>query len=109
MSNKVHPLHDEALVITYIRENGEYPGDRRTGRTTALALKYIAEAIGKPSVRIYLRDHVDTKQASDHLARKVQDIVRELRLKHLKVTSTQTHPGLWTYPYLIFSRSEAWL
>lgn len=41
--------------------------DRGAGRTTALALKYLSEAISNPNIPIQVKDHCDTIQAHESL------------------------------------------
>ena len=67
MTNQLNPLH--ALLI---KSNPEFVEDlrhdlsRRTGRTTAQALKFIAKAIENPYKKVHIVDHHNTtaKQCS---------------------------------------------
>lgn len=57
-NNKLHPLHSIEWVCNYIRTTGAYPDARSaTGRTTALALKAVSEAISNPGVPCIVADH----------------------------------------------------
>lgn len=88
--SKLHPLHTVEMITTMIRDTGEYfDQNRRTGRSTALALKYIADAISNPYKPIRIVDHAQpngmpaTCEMNRHLARMVFDIVRHLRYEHM--------------------------
>lgn len=58
--------------------------DRCTGKSTALALKYIADAIENPNKRIVVKDHYGTQEADRYLLRKAQEVVEMLDLKEIK-------------------------
>lgn len=63
MTFKLHPLHTPERHFEVMRCHGvvgyhEWLAQKRsTGRSTALALQYIAEAIEKPHTAILLADH----------------------------------------------------
>ena len=74
--------------------------DRCTGRSTAIALAHIADAIRKPGVRILLQDHLGGAKTDKHLADMVVDYCRNLGLKHLHI-ATRYERGVTNY-YLCF-------
>lgn len=86
MGTKLHPLHTPEWVARYVLEKGEYPGERFTGRSTALALRVIAEAIENPGKKVLIRDHVNLHRANNHLRGTVQEFVRKLGLRHFVFT-----------------------
>ena len=53
---------------------------RRTGRSTALALGYILEAINKPDRIVYVKDHHDTCEAHRHLFNMIERMIKKLEL-----------------------------
>lgn len=86
---KLHPLHTPELLARHVHCTGEYwPRERCTGRTTALALKLLAEAISKPHERLIIRDHEPTAVAAKHLRTRMQDIAERLGLEHMQFTDT---------------------
>lgn len=79
----LHPLHTPEFVANYIAYGGGHPQERRTGRSTALALKYIAEAIENPRQPVQIRDHHDVLRAHRDLFERVREMVRQLGLEHM--------------------------
>lgn len=67
---------------------GCYPDmERRTGRTTAIALSTIAEAIRSPGVPVPIKDHHPS--ANQHLAMQIHEYISVLKLQHLHVRPRQ--------------------
>lgn len=58
---------------------------RRTGRTTAIALRTIAEAMSDPNTPIKFVDHVDNKVANLGLCECIKNLIEKLGLKHLHI------------------------
>ena len=54
---------------------------RRTGRSTAQALFYIATALNHPGIDIYIIDHADTYSAHRSLQKTIHSIVAKLDLQ----------------------------
>lgn len=54
---------------------------RMSGKSTSLALEYIAEAINSPGRKIKVKDHVGTEQSNKNLLRVVLHICSTLELK----------------------------
>jgi hypothetical protein len=52
----------------------------RTGRSTALALGYILEAINNPDKIVYVEDHYNTHEAHRHLLHMIEGMIRKLEL-----------------------------
>lgn len=80
---KLHPLHTAAWTADYIRCQGELPGLRMTGRSTALALHYLSVAIRNRGVPIKAVDHHPGSKAQEHLIYKMRDMAHMLGLQHL--------------------------
>lgn len=78
---KLHPLHEAEWVAKYVLCTGEYPGDRATGRTEALALEWVARAIREPRKWHYPQDHHRTQLAHDILSHRCREIVQQLGLR----------------------------
>jgi hypothetical protein len=86
---KLNPLHTPELIARHIQYTGEYwPNERCTGRTTAQALRLLAEAISNPHTRITIVDHHPTVMAATNLRRLMQDMVHILQLEHMQFTAT---------------------
>jgi hypothetical protein len=89
----VNPLHDGVYVMSCEKlQVGGYAAHRhhRTGRTTALALSYISDAIKNPRQRIMLFDHdVDDPNldmGGVGIARVVEDIISKLNLREMYIS-----------------------
>lgn len=82
--NKLHPLHTPELLFNHMVHDGTYfPEERRTGRTTVVALRYLATAMDNPHKWITLRDHHGTADADIHLRKLVEGMCDVLGLKHV--------------------------
>ena len=83
---KLHPLHTPEFLDQQVRTSGHYADTTRcTGRTTAIALSLIAQAIDNPNEAVRIVDHAGTRPAHDHLARQILSICEALRLEHMQV------------------------
>lgn len=84
----LHPLHTWEMVE---RANRIVPGGyqavctNQTGRTTAIALRTIAEAISHPGREVVIMDHSDFPEADRHLARNIERMIQRLELRALSV------------------------
>lgn len=58
---------------------------RRTGRTTAIALRTIGEAMSDPNTPIKIVDHVDNKMSNRGLCECIKNLIEKLGLKHLHI------------------------
>ena len=84
---KLNPLHTPEMLDQAVRSTGQYfCQDRRTGRSTALALEYIAAAIRNPHHIILIEDHHPTHLAGVELRHKAQAMVNALGLEHIWFT-----------------------
>lgn len=84
--SKLNPLHTPEMITQVISATCEYFDPRRgSGRSTALALRYISEAIDHPRVPIRIKDHHDSAQADRLLAENVKKMIFKLELKHMYV------------------------
>lgn len=85
----INPLHQDTqrtgdvLTILMLSDN------RGTGRTTAIALRAIADAIDNPYKPVKLKDHHPTKSADAMLAQATELIVWRLGLRHMQVMYSQ--------------------
>lgn len=77
----MHPLHDADFLALIGKENA----DRRTGRSTAYALRTIADAILHPGKPIRIVDHYGTQDANRMLAKMIMDIIEKTSLKYLTI------------------------
>ena len=102
MGHKLHPLHDAGWVAKFIENTGYYPGPRNTGRSTAIALRLIAEAISAPETWVNIMDH-DSGMPADKFADTIVDIVRKLELRHLHVAAYGNLGGIARY--IVFSKT----
>ena len=84
--SKLNPLHTPEMIAQVISATGEYFDPKRgSGRSTALALRYISTAIERPREPIRIKDHHDSAQADRHLAEIVKMMIFKLELKHMYV------------------------
>lgn len=84
--SKLNPLHTPEMIAQVISATGEYFDPKRgSGRSTALALRYISDAIEHPRTPIKIKDHHDSIEADRHLAELVKKMVFKLELKHMYV------------------------
>ena len=84
--SKLNPLHTPEMIAQVISATGEYFDPKRgSGRSTALALRYISDAIGHPLIPIRIIDHHDSVQADRLLAENVKKMIFKLELKHMYV------------------------
>lgn len=90
----MHLLHDEAF-IQLVGENSP----RRTGRTTAMALAILSQAIVRPGQKIYVNDHHGTHRAALHLMNMTKDFAEKLGLQFMNFRP-HGHP----YPYVVFGK-----
>ena len=102
MGRKLHPLHDADWVAKFIESTGEYPGPRKTGRSTARALRLIAEAISAPETGVNITDH-ESGMPAQKFADTVVGIVRKLGLRHLHVAQYSNLGG--SARYIVFSKT----
>lgn len=88
--SKLNPLHTPEMIARVISTTGEYFDPKRgSGRSTALALRYISDAIEHPRAPIRIKDHYDSAQADRHLAEIVKMMIFKLDLKHMYVWDQQ--------------------
>jgi hypothetical protein len=86
-TRRLHPLHSVNMVLDDIRRTGCYFDERRgTGRTTALALQYIAAAISNPFCSILIRDHHGSTQSDRMLVHVCRQMVHTLGLYEFHFT-----------------------
>ena len=84
--SKLNPLHTPEMIERVISTTGDYFDSKQgSGRSTALALRYISDAIGHPRVPIRIMDHHDSVQADRLLAENVKMMIFKLELKHMYV------------------------
>lgn len=81
----LHPLHEEVWYEEQGEQGIQADPDRHTGRTTALALRIIHDAIINPHQKIDIIDHTAYRRADKHLAHQVADMVGMLQLQHMHV------------------------
>lgn len=79
-----HPLHTEEFLRRVRLCSGQHPGNRRTGRSTAIALRILADAISCPRRPIQVVDHDPRRCAQEHTFYMVHDMATALGLQHLK-------------------------
>lgn len=85
---RMHPLHNADFIHDYMVNTGEYfPQERGTGRSTAQALGYIAEAVRNPFRKIVVVDHRGTAVANRELLHIIRRMVSSLRLEHFVFTN----------------------
>lgn len=84
----IHPLHtpERVKALNLLTEGGyAAEAERFTGRSTAIALRLIANAIDLPGKAISISDHHFSRQADACLAAMMRDMIQQLGLKHMHV------------------------
>ncbi len=76
-----HPLHDDKFIAM----GGSTSSNRMTGRSTALAFRYISEAIRNPGQPIEIVDHDGSYLANKDLSMTIWGIIEKTGLKHLNL------------------------
>lgn len=59
--------------------------ERRTGKSTALALKYLSEAIQNPGTMVTIKDHLSESLNDKYLGDLIKDISDRLGLQDVQV------------------------
>lgn len=103
--SKLNPLHTPEMIAQVISTTGEYFDPKRgSGRSTALALRYISAAIEHPRAPIRIEDHHDSVDADRQLAENVKMMIFKLELKHMYVWH-QSREGDRVKFYISFGES----
>lgn len=63
---------------------------RQTGRSTALALKALGEALQNPGYSIYIKDHHNTQHAHRELLNLCKQMAEKLNLKYIEFNLSNT-------------------
>ena len=69
-----------------------YLEKRRSGRSTAIALKAIAEAIDNPGEKVYLKDHFD--QGNKFLLDIVKELISKMELESFQFYHNGNNPSI---------------
>lgn len=72
----------------------QVPADRFLGRSTALGLRALSDAILKPGALVYFSDHEGTSKNNQRLRQTIHFIVKQLKLRGFRTGHT---PGLGYY------------
>lgn len=84
--SKRHPAHRALDAVRYAQLLQAPEGVfRRTGRTTAIALRLISDALRMPDTPLDIRDHWDDNRAHEVLARLIVDTLAKLELRGIEV------------------------
>lgn len=84
--SKLNPLHTPEMIAQVISATGEYfDSSRRSGRSTALALRYIADVIEQPYTPVLIKDHYDSVLADRALAEIIRLMIFKLELNHMYI------------------------
>ena len=81
MKNKLIP--DGIRKDFELTSGHKFPEERRSGRSTVLALKFITKALSYPGLWIEIVDHYPGKRADQTLLHMVQHRVKQLGLKYV--------------------------
>lgn len=91
----MHPLHTPEWARNYYHSAGHVDAERMRGRSTARALRYLADAIENPGLEVICQDHFirdipygrnkgqPTSQLNSYVARTALDIANKLGLKNV--------------------------
>lgn len=98
---RMNPLHNLNTIVEVMSSTGEYFDETRySGRSTALALNYISQAILHPYTPVKVIDHESVKgvrasvQMNTRLVRIIQDMIATLKLQHF---ATSPRDGTITF------------
>ena len=67
---------------------------RQAGQSTALAFKFISEAMLNPEKIIKIKDHYDSHVADRYLFETIRDIIDRLNLKGFWLTKANGQPAI---------------
>ena len=81
----LHPLHQEEWYEQQGEQGIQADPERYTGRTTAIALRIIHDAISNPEQLIDIIDHTPYRQSDKYLAKIIQWMIESLELRHLHI------------------------
>lgn len=99
MTFRLHPLHSADRHVQVMLEKGVIgyhswlEAKRATGRTTAQALRAIADAIDKPFVSVDLVDHSGLRAGHENLAATARALIKDLGLLHLTLNRGKNPHG----------------
>ena len=82
---KLHPLHEPEWFEEMLRQGVPLCElrVRRTGKSTAQALRALAWIIQNPGRVLHIKDHYSSRSSNDHLLNMMLDMSRLLGLKHI--------------------------
>ncbi len=80
-----HPLHEEDWYENMGVQGMQADPERHTGRTTAIALRIIHDAICNPRHKIDIIDHTAYRRADKDLAHTIKWMIERLELGHMYV------------------------
>lgn len=72
----------------------EVPADRKLGRSTALGLRALSDAILNPGQLVYFRDHEGGSKHNQRLRQSIHFFVKQLKLRGFRTGHT---PGVGYY------------
>ena len=82
-TRKLHPLHTVEFLTALMNSTGAYPDiERKTGRSTIIALSIIVKALENPHTPIPVRDHHPTQHSHVELVKTIHDMCDKLGLQH---------------------------
>lgn len=84
INNKIKQHEDQIISL---RQQYLEATKRQTGRSTAIALRTIAEALNKPNCNQFFVDHDNNSQNNFRLALTIEEIIDKLGLSDLYVNS----------------------
>ncbi|AIK67586.1 hypothetical protein [Pseudomonas phage PAXYB1] len=80
---ELHPLHTPEFVKTFLDQTGCLPGERRTGRTTGIAMQAIGMALAHPRKTMTFDDHHGGSAAA--LVDRIETILEALGYRNVLV------------------------
>ena len=87
---KLHPLHTVEFLTALMNSTGAYPDiERKTGRSTIIALSIIVKALENPHTPIPVRDHLDVRLAHIEMVKTVRDMCDKLGLQHIHCSQSR--------------------
>ena len=89
-TRKLHPLHTVEFLTALMNSTGAYPDiERKTGRSTIIALSIIVKALENPHTPIPVRDHHPTQHSHIELEKNIHDMRNKLGLQHFHCSQSR--------------------
>lgn len=105
-NTRIHPMHSIGFIKLHLEQVGCHPGERCTGRSTAIMLRTLAEVIENPYVPVAVQDHHDLYYTHKYLAESIMDLAGKMKLPGvLKIHDQVCTKAGKKLPHITWSRA----